>query len=124
MVGAALGSTTTFVVADPNEASNRSTNKYDDDGLENSFLFIEFFLMDFLVNDVTYVVRKHYENFETIDWLKDLMRNRIRHRHLRAHRRDGWRQRFIFLFDAWSGWICVLLVGVSAGRLMFFILNH
>jgi chloride channel 3/4/5 len=66
---------------------------------------------------VAYVVRKHYENFETIDWLKDLMRNRIRHRNLRAHRRDGWQKRFIFWFDTWSGWICVLLVGVSAGRL-------
>lgn len=71
--------------------------------------------IDILVTDVTYVVRKHYENFETIDWLKDLMRNRIRHRTLRSQRRDGWKKRFIFWFDAWSGWICVLLVGVSAG---------
>jgi chloride channel 3/4/5 len=71
-----------------------------------------------LVTDVAYVVRKHYENFETIDWLKDLMRNRIRHRNLRAHRRDSWKKRFAFWFDAWSGWICVLLVGVSAGRFL------
>ena len=68
------------------------------------------------VNDVAYVVRKHYENFETIDWLKDLMRNRIRHRHIRAQRRQSWKKRLIYLFDAWSGWICVLLVGISAGR--------
>ncbi len=72
---------------------------------------------------MTYVVRKHYENFETIDWLKDLMRNRIRHRNLRAHRRDSWRKRFVFWFDSWSGWICVLLVGLSAGRLIS-ISNH
>jgi len=70
-----------------------------------------------LVTDVTYVVRKHYENFETIDWLKDLMRNRIRHRNIRAQRRDGWKKRLIFWFDSWSGWICVFLVGVSAGIL-------
>ena len=68
------------------------------------------------VTDVAYVVRKHYENFETIDWLKDLMRNRIRHRNLRAHRRDSWQKRLLFWFDTWSGWICVLLVGISAGR--------
>ena len=55
------------------------------------YIFFEFTS----VTDVTYVVRKHYENFETIDWLKDLMRNRIRHRNLRAQRRDGWKQRFI-----------------------------
>lgn len=46
------------------------------------------------------------------------MRNRIRHRNIRAQRRDGWKKRFIFWFDAWSGWICVLLVGLSAGRLL------
>jgi hypothetical protein len=67
--------------------------------------------------DLCYGVRKHYENFQTIDWLKDLMRNRIRHRNLRAQRRQSWKKRFIFWFDTWSGWICVLLVGVSAGRL-------
>jgi hypothetical protein len=44
------------------------------------------------------------------------MRNRIRHRNLRAQRRQSWKKRFLFLFDTWSGWICVLLVGVSAGK--------
>ena len=47
------------------------------------------------------------------------MRNRIRHRTLRAQRRDGWKKRFVFWFDTWSGWICVLLVGISAGQLTF-----
>jgi hypothetical protein len=47
------------------------------------------------------------------------MRNRIRHRNLRAQRRNGWRKRLIFWFDTWSGWICVLLVGISAGKLIF-----
>jgi hypothetical protein len=69
-----------------------------------------------LVTNVSYVVHKHYENFQTIDWLKDLMRNRIRHRNLRTQRRQSWRKTFIFWFDTWSGWICVLLVGISAGR--------
>ena len=71
-----------------------------------------------LVTDVAYVVHKHYENFQTIDWLKDLMRSRIRHRNLRSQRRKSWRQRFTFLFDTWSGWICVLLVGILAGKLI------
>jgi hypothetical protein len=73
-------------------------------------------MISYLVTNVTYVVRKHYENFETIDWLKDLMRNRIRHRNIRAQRRQSWKKRLIFWFDSWSGWICVLLVGVSAGK--------
>ncbi|CAF2966563.1 unnamed protein product [Rotaria sp. Silwood2] len=101
----APGTTTTVTMIDPNHGvSSPSKNQFDEE-----------------VTDVTYVVRKHYENFETIDWLKDLMRNRIRHRNLRAQRRDGWRQRFTFWFDAWSGWICVLLVGVSAGLVAGFV---
>lgn len=70
----------------------------------------------FVVTNVSYVVRKHYENFQTIDWLKDLMRSRIRHRIVRSQRRKSWRNRLNFWFDSWSGWICVILVGISAGR--------
>lgn len=79
----------------------------------------EYFSEDFClsVTNVAYVVRKHYENFETIDWLKDLMRSRIRHRNLRAQGQKSWQNRFHFLFDTWSGWICVLLVGISAGSI-------
>ncbi|CAF1593099.1 unnamed protein product, partial [Didymodactylos carnosus] len=76
---------------------------------------------DHQVTNVTYVVRKHYENFETIDWLKDLMRNRIRHRILRSQRRDSCRKRLAYYYDAWSGWICVLLVGLSAGLVAGFV---
>ncbi|CAF3847061.1 unnamed protein product, partial [Rotaria magnacalcarata] len=73
------------------------------------------------VTNVTYVIRKHYENFETIDWLKDLMRNRIRHRNLRSQQQQSWKKRFTFWFDTWSGWLCVLLVGVSAGLVAGFV---
>jgi len=69
---------------------------------------------------VSYVVRKHYENFETIDWLKDLMRNRIRQRNIRAQRRQSWKKRFFFFFYTGRGGICVFFVGVSAGNLRFF----
>lgn len=72
------------------------------------------------MTSVAYVVRKHYENFETIDWLKDLMRNRIRHRNIRSQRSQSWKKQFAFWFDTWSGWICVLLVGVSAGKIFDF----
>ena len=73
-------------------------------------------ILFFFSNQCIYVVRKHYENFETIDWLKDLMRNRIRHRNLDVQQRQNWKKRFMLWFDNWSGWICVLLVGVSAGK--------
>ena len=49
------------------------------------------------------------------------MRNRIRHRNLREHRGDNWRKRLSFWFDTWSGWLCVLLVGISAGKLKIYL---
>ncbi|CAF1634647.1 unnamed protein product, partial [Adineta ricciae] len=103
LTGGAYDSTTTVTMFDHNHDVTSSLRVQGHGGL---------------VTDVAYVVHKHYENFQTIDWLKDLMRSRIRHRNLRSQRRKSWRQRFTFLFDTWSGWICVLLVGILAGKLI------
>ncbi|CAF1120862.1 unnamed protein product [Adineta steineri] len=104
--GNPLDTTTTVTMFDhDHEVTNASDRKQDNGQMTN----------------VAYVVHKHYENFQTIDWLKDLMRNRIRHRNLRAQRRQSWRKRLAFWFDAWSGWICVLLVGISAGLVAGFV---
>ncbi|CAF1201953.1 unnamed protein product [Rotaria sordida] len=106
LTGGAQGSTTAVTMLDNNDDVRIGFGKkYNNDQVTN----------------VTYVVRKHYENFETIDWLKDLMRNRIRQRNLRAQRRQSCKKRLIFWYDAWSGWICVLLVGVSAGIVAGFV---
>ncbi|KAL3315962.1 H(+)/Cl(-) exchange transporter 3 [Cichlidogyrus casuarinus] len=54
-----------------------------------------------------------YEDFETIDWVKDLARDRVRHRLIHSkhtildHLRAYW--------DSGSGWFCVLLIGVIVG---------
>ncbi|GMT08683.1 hypothetical protein PENTCL1PPCAC_30857, partial [Pristionchus entomophagus] len=56
-----------------------------------------------------------YGDFHTIDWQRDLARDRLRHKVIGARSRDfplglikgGW--------DAGAGWICVLLVGIAAG---------
>jgi hypothetical protein len=60
-------------------------------------------------------IRTHYDDFHTIDWLKDLARDRFRHRIIQKKRTENFLQRLITLHDAWSGWICVLLVGLSSG---------
>lgn len=59
----------------------------------------------------------HYDDFHTIDWLKDLSRDRFRHRILQKRRKENLWQQIMALHDSWSGWICVLLVGLSSGLL-------
>jgi chloride channel 3/4/5 len=61
------------------------------------------------------LVNTHYYDFQTIDWLKDLMRDLFRHRLLRAKTHQSFLNKILMYHDAWSGWLCVLLVGLSAG---------
>ncbi|KAK3099995.1 hypothetical protein FSP39_013201, partial [Pinctada imbricata] len=57
-----------------------------------------------------------YEDFHTIDWLRDIARDRMRHRHVIKKKHDGGCWGLLkSAHDAWSGWVCVLLVGVAAG---------
>nr|XP_022324151.1 H(+)/Cl(-) exchange transporter 3-like isoform X2 [Crassostrea virginica] len=56
-----------------------------------------------------------YEDFHTIDWLRDIARDRMRHRHIIKNKQDGIWEKVKSAHDAWSGWVCVLLVGVAAG---------
>lgn len=57
-----------------------------------------------------------YDDFHTIDWLRDIARDRMRHRHIVKKRQEGCWEQIKGAHDAWSGWVCVLLVGVAAGR--------
>ncbi|XP_075742165.1 H(+)/Cl(-) exchange transporter 3-like isoform X1 [Rhipicephalus microplus] len=57
-----------------------------------------------------------YEDFHTIDWQRDLARDRMRHRLIVKRRGQGGLVELLVGFhDAWSGWLCVLLVGLAAG---------
>ncbi|XP_048244203.1 H(+)/Cl(-) exchange transporter 4-like isoform X2 [Haliotis rufescens] len=56
-----------------------------------------------------------YDDFHTIDWLRDIARDRMRHRHIIKKKQEGCWEKVKGAHDAWSGWVCVLLVGVSAG---------
>ena len=57
-----------------------------------------------------------YDDFHTIDWLREMSRNRLRHRQI-VHRKDeSWFHTLKGLHDAWSGWLVVLLVGLAAGK--------
>ena len=58
-----------------------------------------------------------YEDFHTIDWVRD--RNRDRERHLRMKQCQllGWKAWLERKCNALSGWVIILLVGVCSGLL-------
>ena len=61
-----------------------------------------------------------YDDFHTIDWLRDISRDRIRHRHVAKKKKEGGRFEMLkAVHDASSGWICVLLVGCAAGIVLY-----
>ena len=62
-------------------------------------------------------VHRYYDDFHTIDWVRDRDRDRQRHQRLNKNRKlswKGWAKKF---WDAGSGWLIVFLVGVSSGIL-------
>ncbi|XP_022793166.1 H(+)/Cl(-) exchange transporter 3-like [Stylophora pistillata] len=56
-----------------------------------------------------------YDDFNTIDWVRDRQRERKRFREMRRMKRGSWWERIVQANDAWAGWLVVLLVGLSAG---------
>ncbi|XP_022902115.1 H(+)/Cl(-) exchange transporter 5 isoform X1 [Onthophagus taurus] len=56
-----------------------------------------------------------YEDFHTIDWQRDIARDRMRHRYIVKKKQDSIWNLIEGAHDAWSGWLCVLLVGVATG---------
>lgn len=56
-----------------------------------------------------------YDDFHTIDWQRNIARDRMRHRHIVKKRMDSVCDMIRGFHDAWSGWLCVLLTGLAAG---------
>lgn len=56
-----------------------------------------------------------YDDFHTIDWQRDVARDRNRHRSILKKKGDSWLDYLNATHDAWSGWLCVSLVGITAG---------
>ncbi|XP_076069932.1 chloride channel protein 3 isoform X2 [Oratosquilla oratoria] len=56
-----------------------------------------------------------YDDFHTIDWQRDIARDRMRHRHIIKKKKNSILDWIISGHDAWSGWLCVFLVGLIAG---------
>ena len=60
---------------------------------------------------------RYYDDFHTIDWVRDRNRDRLRHKRLNRDGQLSWRGCTMKLWDAGSGWLIVFLVGVSSGLL-------
>ncbi len=63
------------------------------------------------------VTSRYYDDFHTIDWVRDRIRDRARHKKLIKNQSIstlGFLRKFS---DAGSGWFLVFLVGVSSGLL-------
>ncbi|CAL4065808.1 unnamed protein product [Meganyctiphanes norvegica] len=56
-----------------------------------------------------------YDDFHTIDWQRDIARDRMRHRRIIKKKSDSICDWIRSGHDAWSGWLCVFLVAVIAG---------
>ncbi|GMT15546.1 hypothetical protein PFISCL1PPCAC_6843, partial [Pristionchus fissidentatus] len=56
-----------------------------------------------------------YGDFHTIDWQRDLARDRLRHKSIEGRSKDFPFGLLKAAWDAGAGWICVLLVGLAAG---------
>merc|ERR1712142_593099 len=56
-----------------------------------------------------------YDDFHTIDWQRDIARDRMRHRYIVRKKQESIVDLIKGAHDAWSGWVCVLLVGLTSG---------
>ena len=58
---------------------------------------------------------ERYEDFHTIDWLREMSLNRLRYRQVYNIANNNFWGVVRKMHDACSGWIVVLLIGLAAG---------
>ncbi|XP_038631508.1 H(+)/Cl(-) exchange transporter 5 isoform X1 [Scyliorhinus canicula] len=58
-----------------------------------------------------------YEDFNTIDWVREKSRDRDRHREITSKSKESFWALIKGLSDAFSGWLVMLLVGLMAGAI-------
>ncbi|KAF2833062.1 hypothetical protein CC86DRAFT_441730 [Ophiobolus disseminans] len=63
--------------------------------------------------------RLPYNDYTTIDWLHDLVKDSYRFRYIQSRR--GLRYKILSLFDACSGWIAVVLIGTLTACVAFIV---
>uniref|UniRef100_A0A8C2IHK7 Chloride channel protein n=1 Tax=Cyprinus carpio TaxID=7962 RepID=A0A8C2IHK7_CYPCA len=74
-------------------------------------------LMDFL--DEPFPDVGTYEDFHTIDWLREKSRDTDRHRKITSKSKESIWEFIKSLLDAWSGWLVMLLIGLLSGQALW-----
>ncbi|XP_036443383.1 H(+)/Cl(-) exchange transporter 5 [Colossoma macropomum] len=87
---------------------------YGSGGLENGLNGV-LKLMDLLDEPVPGVGT--YEDFNTIDWVREKSKDRDRHREIASQSKESTWALIMSIHDAFSGWLLMLLVGLKAGAL-------
>ncbi|XP_069067968.1 H(+)/Cl(-) exchange transporter 5 isoform X2 [Pleurodeles waltl] len=83
---------------------------YNDVGMNGSMK-----MMDFLEEAAPGVGT--YEDFNTIDWVREKSRDRDRHREIASKSKESMCALLRSVSDAFSGWLLMLLIGLMAGAL-------
>lgn len=60
-------------------------------------------------------ILSQYDDFHTIDWVRDRQRDRTRFRRMKRLKHGTIWERIKQANDAWGGWLVVFLVGLAAG---------
>ncbi|ENN75556.1 hypothetical protein HUJ04_004103 [Dendroctonus ponderosae] len=94
-----------------NSGDHRHTRLEDDDGV--SHYSVSYSGTTDTAGDIPGIGQ--YDDFHTIDWQRDIARDRMRHRHIVKKKQDSFWNLLEGAHDAWSGWLCVLLVGLCTG---------
>uniref|UniRef100_F6S3K2 Chloride channel protein n=1 Tax=Macaca mulatta TaxID=9544 RepID=F6S3K2_MACMU len=58
-----------------------------------------------------------YDDFHTIDWVREKCKDRERHRRINSKKKESAWEMTKSLYDAWSGWLVVTLTGLASGAL-------
>ncbi|MCI4377241.1 hypothetical protein PGIGA_G00201380 [Pangasianodon gigas] len=58
-----------------------------------------------------------YDDFNTIDWVREKSKDRDRHREISKKKKDSVLDLFLSVSDAFSGWLLMLLIGLMSGAL-------
>uniref|UniRef100_A0A4W3GWX0 Chloride channel protein n=1 Tax=Callorhinchus milii TaxID=7868 RepID=A0A4W3GWX0_CALMI len=58
-----------------------------------------------------------YDDFHTIDWVREKCKDRERHRKITSKKRESVWEFIKSLYDAWSGWLVVTMTGLASGAL-------
>ena len=77
--------------------------------------FSSIFGNDLFLEEPEAVALATYDDFHTIDWVRDRQREQVRRRKMKRLKKGSLFDRVKQANDAWAGWLVVFLVGLAAG---------